>query len=294
MKNFIALILFIIAFSCEESVKQDKITEAYKTDIAAYRAKKHDSRKAGYLQLTALYKLDTLNTFGKSPENDLTLNIIDIPEKIGTIIIRDSLIDFLAEENVMVTTEEDSVLTKIPLSLDQYGSSIKMYHRHVNWQIITRSGSKYLRIWDEKNPAIEAFKGFEFFDLNPDLIIHGKFTYYDTTKTQSVKSKLGVNTNTNFIGKVTFEYNGETHDLDVGNNGFTMVADPTNGDVTYGGGRYVYLDLPKENGTVEIDFNKLYSPPCSFSSYTTCLYPPRQNYLPFIINAGETIAITNY
>ena len=68
-----------------------------------------------------------------------------------------------------------------------------------------------------------------------------------------------------------------------------MVHDQTSGDVTYGGGRYIYLDLPEKDGPVTIDFNKLYNPPCSFSKYTTCLYPPQQNRLPFEILAGETI-----
>ena len=37
-----------------------------------------------------------------------------------------------------------------------------------------------------------------------------------------------------------------------------MVSDATTGDSTYGGGRYVYLDLPESNGTITIDFNRLY------------------------------------
>ena len=46
-------------------------------------------------------------------------------------------------------------------------------------------------------------------------------------------------------------------------------------------------------GKTVIDFNKLYNPPCAFSEFTTCLYPPRQNHLPFAILAGEKIARNN-
>ena len=66
-----------------------------------------------------------------------------------------------------------------------------------------------------------------------------------------------------------------------------MVSDETSGSATYGGGRYIYLELPKENDKVKIDFNKLYNPPCAFSDYTTCPFPPRQNILPFKLEAGE-------
>jgi uncharacterized protein (DUF1684 family) len=121
------------------------------------------------------------------------------------------------------------------------------------------------------------------------MIFEGDFAYYDTKKEVAVKSQLGVNANTNFIGKVTFTHNDETHSLEVGSDGFTMVGDLTTGNNTYGGGRYIYLDLPETNGKVIVDFNYLYNPPCSYNSYTTCLYPPRQNHLPFEILAGETI-----
>ena len=134
---------------------------------------------------------------------------------------------------------------------------------------------------------------FELYELNPNLIFEGQFTYFEESKSEIVKSEVDGKRKTSFIGKVTFEYNGETHDLDVGENGFTMVSDETTGDETYGGGRYIYLVLPETDGLVTLDFNYLYNPPCAFSEFTTCLYPPRQNVLPFKIIAGEKITLNN-
>ena len=147
---------------------------------------------------------------------------------------------------------------------------------------------RYLRVWDTQHPAIQTFKGYTTFDVNSDMIIDGEFTYYAEPKDQIVKSEVDGQRNTQFIGQVSFEYKGESYTLDVGGSGFTMVSDGTSGDVTYGGGGYIYLNLPEQDGPVTIDFNLLYNPPCAFSEYTTCLYPPRQNYLPFNIEAGET------
>ena len=72
-----------------------------------------------------------------------------------------------------------------------------------------------------------------------------------------------------------------------------MVSDETSGNETYGGGRYIYLDLPETDGSITLDLNYLYNPPCAFSEFTTCLYPPRQNNLPFKILAGEKLNYNN-
>ena len=73
--------------------------------------------------------------------------------------------------------------------------------------------------------------------------------------------------------------------------GWIMVADATSGNSTYGSGRYMYIDLPEKNGKIQLDFNYLYNPPCSYSEFTTCLLPPLQNRLPFPIEAGELLAL---
>ena len=186
MKKIAILSLVFLSLSCRES-KTHKLTETYNSDIKTYRTELHEGRKGGYLQLTGLHKLDSINAFGKSSENDFVLNVIDIPERLGTISITDSVVTFSPADEVRITSKEDSVLTEMPLTLDKFGSSIRMYHKHVNWQVITRSGSLYLRVWDEKNPAIDAFKGFEFFNLNEDFILEGAFTYYEDAKTESRK-----------------------------------------------------------------------------------------------------------
>ena len=171
--------------------------------------------------------------------------------------------------------------------MDEYGNSNTFYHNSIYWQIITRSGDLYLRVWDKSNPYVTAFKGFKTYPLNKKYIVNGTFEYFETEKSEEIETKLGKNTTTSFIGKVTFRINGNEHSLDVGSNGFTMVSDETSGFETYGGGRYIYLELPKENGKVKIDFNKLYNPPCAFSDYTTCPLPTRQNIVPFKLEAGE-------
>ncbi len=67
---------------------------------------------------------------------------------------------------------------------------------------------------------------------------------------------------------------------------FYIFKDQTSGKETYGAGRFLYSDLPRD-GKVVLDFNKAYNPPCSFTPYATCPLPPPENRLPVRVEAGE-------
>ena len=69
---------------------------------------------------------------------------------------------------------------------------------------------------------------------------------------------------------------------------FLPFKDLTNGDETYGGGRYIDVLISDivEN-RVQIDFNKCYNPWCAYSDGYNCPVPPLENHLPIPIRAGE-------
>lgn len=294
MRNLKYLIIAVIFSACTNSENKFVIDDYYKTKVDVFFKDKLIERQGNYLPLTALYRLeDNVNSFGKDEENNLTLKIDDVPNIIGTVTINNNFLSFKSAKNVDIKTKEDSIVTELVLQLDQYGSSQKLYHNQLSWQIITRSKQHYLRVWDSENPAINAFKGFQKFELNNNFIFNADFTYYEKEKSEIVKAEVDGKRSTSFIGKLTFMYDNEIHTLEVGSEGFTMVGDATTGETTYGGGRYIYLKLPDANGKVILDFNKLYNPPCAFSEFTTCLYPPRQNHLSFKILAGEKIKFIN-
>ena len=69
---------------------------------------------------------------------------------------------------------------------------------------------------------------------------------------------------------------------------FLPFKDESNGDTTYGGGRYLNLmDTDIIDGIIEIDFNKSYNPWCAYSDGFNCPIPPKDNHLPLEILAGE-------
>ncbi|HJP70467.1 MAG TPA: DUF1684 domain-containing protein, partial [Candidatus Limnocylindria bacterium] len=65
-----------------------------------------------------------------------------------------------------------------------------------------------------------------------------------------------------------------------------VFGDATNGTETYGGGRFLYTPAPSD-GSVEVDFNRAYNPPCVFSPFATCPLPWPENRLPIRVEAGE-------
>ena len=67
---------------------------------------------------------------------------------------------------------------------------------------------------------------------------------------------------------------------------YFVFRDASSGHETYGAARFLYADLA-DDGTVVLDFNQAYNPPCSFNPYTTCPIPLRENELPIKVLAGE-------
>ena len=101
-------------------------------------------------------------------------------------------------------------------------------------------------------------------------------------------------------GILSFEWKGKTHSLAVyqslryrnipgyEQHLFLPFNDLTNGESTYGGGRYIDLTIPEvEASEVYLDFNKCYNPWCCYSDGYSCPIPPAENKLDIAIEAGE-------
>jgi len=66
---------------------------------------------------------------------------------------------------------------------------------------------------------------------------------------------------------------------------FLPFTDQTNGNESYGGGRYLDLEIPNSD-TITLDFNKAYNPYCAYNYKYSCPIPPRENNLVIAIKAG--------
>ncbi len=141
------------------------------------------------------------------------------------------------------------------------------------------------------------FTGLDFFSPDTTYRVMAKFTRTPealpflmptTTERQSEEVVYGV---------LEFMLNGRSHKLEVYQNQelkqqeqyrdylFLPFADLTNGEETYGGGRYLDLSIP-EGDSILIDFNKAYNPYCAYNPKYSCPLVPKQNRLDIAIKAG--------
>ena len=100
------------------------------------------------------------------------------------------------------------------------------------------------------------------------------------------------------IGTAVFDLAGGEQRLDVfwlegyGGGLFLPLADATNGEETYGGGRYILdtvkgSDLGSSGAGLQLDFNFAYNPSCSYDDRWVCPLAPPGNRLTLAIRAGE-------
>lgn len=71
---------------------------------------------------------------------------------------------------------------------------------------------------------------------------------------------------------------------------FIPFRDATSGGDTYGAGRYLDVE-PEDDGSYALDFNLAYNPWCAYAPQYSCPLPPRENWLPMRIEAGEQVPI---
>ena len=153
----------------------------------------------------------------------------------------------------------------------------------------------------EKSPLPDRFrKDFEsldFFPADTTYSIEARFVRtpdalpFLMATTTDRKSKEVV------YGVAHFSLNGKEHQLEVYQSEelileegyedylFLPFTDLTNGEETYGGGRYLDLKIPTGN-TILLDFNRAYNPYCVYNKKFSCPLVPNVNYLDIEIRAG--------
>ncbi|MBL4715693.1 MAG: hypothetical protein COC01_08140 [Bacteroidetes bacterium] len=145
---------------------------------------------------------------------------------------------------------------------------------------------------------LSEFEGLHYFDIDRRYNIRGKFKR--TSNESSFKMKTSTDRLPEYIkyGKISFEMDGKEFSLSVYQNValvknkeyedylFIPFTDETNGDETYGGGRYIDFRIP-ESEDVYLNFNLCYSPYCAYNHKYSCPIPPKENDLPIKISAGE-------
>lgn len=141
------------------------------------------------------------------------------------------------------------------------------------------------------------FEGLDFFAIDTSYVVLAAFERTPDAQPFLMETTTDRKTTEVVFGIAHFELHGKSHALEIyksvkatrfeksDNYLFLPFLDDTNGDETYGGGRYINLDIP-EGETIVIDFNRAYNPYCVYNKKYSCPLVPRQNYLKTKVMAG--------
>jgi uncharacterized protein (DUF1684 family) len=150
--------------------------------------------------------------------------------------------------------------------------------------------SLYLFVDDSKNPSINEFTGNKWFPVNDSYRVSATFIPYEKhVETRVPLTHIEWKKPMTSTGDVVFTLGGQEIRLKTyidGDDLFIMFSDLTNGQDTYGGGRFIEAPLPKDGATT-VDFNKAFNPYCSFNRYVYCPIVPPENRVDYRVAAGE-------
>ena len=155
-----------------------------------------------------------------------------------------------------------------------------------------------------KAKDLKNFQGLDFFQFDSIFVVKAKIE--ETPMSLPFKMKTTTDTPADFrkFGHLFFMIDNKEFMLSVYENleyrdlegyenyVFLPFLDKTNGDETYGGGRYLDLNL-NDNDSITVDFNKAYNPQCVYDENFSCPLVPRENFLNARIMAGVKNFVKN-
>lgn len=174
---------------------------------------------------------------------------------------------------------------------DDYAASIKEFQYEMNKSFADKEESPLT------NVDIENFKSLDFFPIDSTYRVHAQLVleenpiYFEMSTTTDRKQMYKT------FGTAKFKLDGRDLKLHIYQNQelikdpkyknhlFIPFTDKTNSIESYGGGRYIDLEVPEGN-TIIIDFNTAYNPYCAYNHKYSCPIPPRENDLDIAIKAG--------
>ena len=245
-----------------------------------WREKREAALKAdnGWLTVAGLFWLkEGDNTIGSERANDIVLE--RGPGRLGVFHHQGATTTFQAAAGVAVDAPSGTL---------QPDKDLIRFEDYTMF-VIHRGQRDAIRMRDKQSKFRREFTKLHWYPVNPDYRVVAKFIQYKEPKLISIPNILGEVEQEPSAGYAEFDLQGAHYRLEPvveDDQLFYIFRDLTSGKETYGAGRFLYSEMPKD-GKVVLDFNKAYNPPCAFTPYATCPLPPPQNRLEVRVEAGE-------
>jgi uncharacterized protein (DUF1684 family) len=264
---------------------------SYEQSIDSWRKNRENALKAkdGWLTVIGLFWLkEGENRAGSDPTYEIVLPPVRSPKRIGVFDFHKGRVSFRLASGAHVTVNGKPIITANLRSDADGGPDLLQIGDFTMFPI--KRGNRYaIRLRDQHSSMRREFTGLRWYPIKEEYRVVAKWVPYTRPQRISVPNVLGETGNELSPGYAVFNLRGRSYRLDPileGNRLFFIFRDGTASKSTYGAGRFLYSDLPKE-GKVVLDFNKAYNPPCAFTPFATCPLPPKQNRLAVAIEAGE-------
>ena len=295
MKNLMRIsrtgLLLMLVTACGPAVPAFDL-EAYEAEIEQWRGERVASLSApaGYLNQVGLFWIGEGSwSIGSAKGSDILLPA-SAAASVGELRVSGEDVRLLVEDGVDV--QHDGLpVRELAMPPDVVGEFVMVQHGSIAWNVIERGGKLAVRVRDFEHPWLASFGPIPYYEIDPGLRVEAVLHPYDEPREIVVNTVIeGFQQFPVAPGTATFVIDGVEYELEPqlsGDKLFFVFGDQTNRDETYGAGRYLYADMPGDDGTFILDFNKAKSPPCAFNDFSTCPVASPRNRLPIRIEAGE-------
>ena len=290
----VLLLLALAATSCRPG---DAGSAAYRAGVEKARAARLAELTAedGWLSLVARHLLSPgENVVGSDPSAAISLDAPGIPARACAFVLRDDGSVVLRAEPGAPVAVNGAPPTGAALVTDRGGKPDVVTVGRVRLTVIERGGRLAIRARDPESPRRTGFRGLDYFPVDPSLRLEARFEPYETPREVEIPSAQGPPQKALAPGLVRFTLAGAERTLEptvesaTDETLFFVFSDQTAGSESYGAGRFLYADRPKDGETkVLLDFNLAENPPCALTPYASCPLALERNTLPVRVEAGE-------
>lgn len=273
---------------------------AWLEQLSKWRAQREQELSApdGWLTLVGLEWLKPgPNSFGAAADNPIRIRA-KAPDHLGSLDVSGATVKLVAPNDGFPAEFQldGKPAREAALTTDGAKPSTMTWHG-VTMVVLTRGDRFALRIKDADSPTRTGFRGLKWYAPNPSLRVTANWIPYSPPHVEEIPTLIGTTLHMPAPGIAEFTLHGKPMKLEPVIEGneqdklFFILRDTTSMITTYEAARFLHTGLPSNGvgkpGTLTLDFNELYNPPCAYTPYATCPLPPPQNRLNIPIEAGE-------
>ena len=291
LSALVAIIAAAVIAACSKSAPPLAKDDSWRMSVNEWRAMHEKSYRENWATIAGLHFIEPGDyRIGSAKTNDIVLPA-SAPAAAGRVAVADDgIVRYQPAASIQASFKDQPITGTAVLREPGKTADEEVKINDVRFAVHESGKRLSIRVWDPNGEEAREFAGFSWFPVNPDYYVLGRFIPDAKPGKATVLNTYGDPDVYDTEGVIEFSLNGQTLRL----RPFTtrpkrfyiVFKDASSGQETYETARFLYADL-HDDGTVPLDFNEAYNPPCAFNPYTTCPIPLKENRLPVKILAGE-------